>query len=591
MPEPSRPPERGNLPGRPSLSLVMIAKNEEANLPRALASARPWVDEIILVDTGSTDRTVEIARGFGASLYFHPWQNNFSLHRNQALSYARGDWCLQLDADEELDQETAALIRPLLADPRYIAYQVEMCNVARTGQRSMFLWPRLFRRVAGVEYLRRVHNQMRLPGPVGVCGVRLFHYGYDLDPPAMVAKFHRQAGMLDQWVAEEPDNWEAYFYLAKLLVGAPPTVASPQLTAKGVEAGLNALRLAQADPRGDRQYLNVFPALLRGLDDLDRRAEFHHYLRSWQELAPGNPDVHHARGMFLFRRRQWEEFRQAAADFCRACAGAQAYLQKNPFVEIINTGLKPDVLACWVLAAGQTGHTAEALEVFEQLLREPDALVAARKAVRTVLQQGLGELGQRLLEVVAARHGDWPWLAEFRARPPAPQSPPATPPSPGPAAPPAPSTTPPAPPPRPAGPPVRPTPPPLPPPPPPRPKAVRPELQTLIRQAGEAAAAGRLAEAEAGFREILRRTPTAARLRCELAFVLAQGERLEEAAREYERALADDPGLAGARFNLAVLRQRQGRLADARQHLTRALQDEPGFQAARDLLSRLEVQH
>ena len=88
--------------GRPSLSACMIVKNEEKFLAQCLNSIKDAVDEIIIVDTGSTDKTVEIAQSFGAKVYHHPWRNSFSEARNHSLSYATCDWILQIDADEAL---------------------------------------------------------------------------------------------------------------------------------------------------------------------------------------------------------------------------------------------------------------------------------------------------------------------------------------------------------------------------------------------------------------------------------------------------------------------------------------------------------
>lgn len=86
----------------PALSLCMIAKNEERHLPRCLESVRGLVDEIILVDTGSTDRTIDVARSFGARVLPFAWQDDFSLARNHGLEPASGRWILMLDADESI---------------------------------------------------------------------------------------------------------------------------------------------------------------------------------------------------------------------------------------------------------------------------------------------------------------------------------------------------------------------------------------------------------------------------------------------------------------------------------------------------------
>ncbi len=83
-----------------TLSLCMIVKNEEQHLARCLLSAKPVVNEIIIVDTGSTDRTKNIALAYGAKVFDFPWTNDFSAARNQSLAKASGDWILVLDADE-----------------------------------------------------------------------------------------------------------------------------------------------------------------------------------------------------------------------------------------------------------------------------------------------------------------------------------------------------------------------------------------------------------------------------------------------------------------------------------------------------------
>lgn len=92
------------------LSLCMIVKNEEATLADCLNSVKDVVDEMVVLDTGSTDRTVEIAQEFGAKVYFFEWCNDFAIARNQALGMVTGDWVLVLDADEKLKPEIAPVI-------------------------------------------------------------------------------------------------------------------------------------------------------------------------------------------------------------------------------------------------------------------------------------------------------------------------------------------------------------------------------------------------------------------------------------------------------------------------------------------------
>ncbi len=90
-----------NNPGKiPFLSACLMVKNEEQNIERCLKSIINVVDEIVVIDTGSTDRTMKIALSYGARIFEHPWENNFSLHRNQSIDHAQGEWVLIIDADE-----------------------------------------------------------------------------------------------------------------------------------------------------------------------------------------------------------------------------------------------------------------------------------------------------------------------------------------------------------------------------------------------------------------------------------------------------------------------------------------------------------
>ena len=98
----------------PSISLCMIVKDEEESLPTCLNSIRDYVDEIIIVDTGSTDSTVEIAKSYNAKVYHHPWENSFSKARNYSLSYATCDWILIMDADEEIEKKDAFKLRDVI---------------------------------------------------------------------------------------------------------------------------------------------------------------------------------------------------------------------------------------------------------------------------------------------------------------------------------------------------------------------------------------------------------------------------------------------------------------------------------------------
>src|SRR5262249_38226503 len=107
------PPLPAVAKGRPRVSLTMIVRNEEYHLPDCLASVRDLVDEAVVVDTGSTDRTREVAKSFGAILGEFPWVDDFAAARNAALDHATGDYAFWMDADDRLDEDNRHKLRAL----------------------------------------------------------------------------------------------------------------------------------------------------------------------------------------------------------------------------------------------------------------------------------------------------------------------------------------------------------------------------------------------------------------------------------------------------------------------------------------------
>jgi len=190
---------------RPALSLCMIVKNEKDNLPACLASAQGLADEIIIVDTGSTDGTQEIARSHGARVIQSDWQGDFSLARNLSLAEAQGRWILWLDADDRLLGPDKDALRKLAAadpDAQPRAYGLLVKNSVdggRTG--SVFNQIRVFPNRPGLRFRAPVHEQI-LPAleeagiPVEYTGIRVLHTGY-ADPEIARAKQVRNKAILE----------------------------------------------------------------------------------------------------------------------------------------------------------------------------------------------------------------------------------------------------------------------------------------------------------------------------------------------------------------------------------------------------------
>lgn len=168
---------------RATISVAMIARNEEDNLPRTLASVR-WVDEIVVVDSGSIDRTPEIARSFGAKHSFNRDFRGHSEQKNVAIDQCTSDWILLLDADEALSPELAGEIRKTLEAPQCEAYWIPRLNLfLDRWMRHGGLYPdkklRLFKRgSARVEEGAGPHGTPQYAGPKGTLKNDLLHYAY-----------------------------------------------------------------------------------------------------------------------------------------------------------------------------------------------------------------------------------------------------------------------------------------------------------------------------------------------------------------------------------------------------------------------------
>jgi len=169
-----------------TLSVVLITLNEAENLPRTLESVQ-WAHEIVVVDSGSTDGTVDIARKAGARVFEEPWKG-FAGQKNSAIGHATGDWVLSLDADEEVSAELALEMQELLAgEPAMSAYRVPRLNhfLGRALRHGGY-WPdpklRLFRRGAARFAERPVHETMQMLGGseqlVGQLRGHLIHHFY-----------------------------------------------------------------------------------------------------------------------------------------------------------------------------------------------------------------------------------------------------------------------------------------------------------------------------------------------------------------------------------------------------------------------------
>ncbi len=237
---------------KPTISVCIMVKNEEALLPQCLASIKEFVDEIIVVDTGSTDETVAIAERFAAKIYHHPWENDFSKHRNQSLSYATGDWILVLDADEELVAGSGQKLRQTVREGRADYYFCSIFDIDRRSEvTAAYNMIRLFRNNMGMTYTRRIHNQLQVKGKSGYTKISVNHFGYDLSSEKMEAKHVRTTSLLRRTIEENPEDGYSYHQLtASCLKHLDYSTA--------VEYGEKALNIRRRKNQRNAFYINTF---------------------------------------------------------------------------------------------------------------------------------------------------------------------------------------------------------------------------------------------------------------------------------------------------------------------------------------------
>jgi glycosyltransferase involved in cell wall biosynthesis/Flp pilus assembly protein TadD len=209
-----RPPQ--GWPQKPAgISLCMIVKNEERFLAQCLESVKDAVDEINIVDTGSTDRTIEIARSYGANIQEHAWRNDFAWARNKALDMATRRWVLQLDADEELLPESIAALRQIAAAPSHLTGVWLRCINAsdryKGGGTISHAIIRIFPNHPRVRFHGSIHEFPSVDdSPLSMAGVvapvKIVHHGYLTDIVADRKKYQRNMAIIEQNVIDHPDD-------------------------------------------------------------------------------------------------------------------------------------------------------------------------------------------------------------------------------------------------------------------------------------------------------------------------------------------------------------------------------------------------
>jgi tetratricopeptide (TPR) repeat protein len=427
-------------------SLCMIARNEADNLPRCLGSAARLADEVIVVDTGSDDRTREVAASFGARVIDFAWCDDFAAARNESLRHATGAWVFWLDADEWLEERDRDKLRALLAGlgDDHAAYLMRCFCLpeANAGTGTWVDHARLFRNRPDVRWQYRIHEQI-LPA-LGRTGAELRwtdiviqHGGYQ-DPALHQHKRERNLRLLELENAERPGDPYILFHLgftcdqlgrptdalgclfASLQRAQPGDSYLPKLHAVLVGChrrlgrlgdALAACQIGLAACPNDGELLLLQALLLR---EQGRLAEAERDLRHLLDASPAAslgsvPDglrsylarhnlavVYQEQGRLAEAEEQWRAVVSERPDFTPACLGlADVYIRQGRWRELEQFADDPSAVrgACPILVRAR-GHLARGeFDSARQVLQEavaaqPQALWPHVLLAQAYLQEG-----------------------------------------------------------------------------------------------------------------------------------------------------------------------------------------------------------
>ncbi|NJL01053.1 MAG: tetratricopeptide repeat protein [Spirulinaceae cyanobacterium SM2_1_0] len=227
------------------LSLCTIVKDEAESLPACLDSVREVVDEMIVLDTGSTDDTIAVAEQAGAIVHTYTWNNDFAAARNEALKHVSGDWVLVLDADERLNPAIASQLRLAILNENILVVNLLRQEVGAT-QTPYSLVSRLFRKHPQLQFTRPYHaliddaaNAVLKSEPnwqiMALSNVAIVHFGYEPGAIAAKGKTERARAAMEQYLAANPNDAYACSKLGALYMQIGEVAKGAELLARGLQ--------------------------------------------------------------------------------------------------------------------------------------------------------------------------------------------------------------------------------------------------------------------------------------------------------------------------------------------------------------------
>jgi len=366
------------------LSQVMIVKNEEKNIEAALGWAKDVAYEQIIVDTGSTDRTVELAEKMGAKIYHFEWINDFGAAKNYAIEQATGDWIAFLDADEYFSPEDTKKLMKLLADIESNAETGKNTTVLRMpwiqlnerGEAfATYRQSRIFRNIKEIRYKGKIHEALTGVGDiVFIDDISIMHTGYASSAFEETSKLERNIELLREELKENPENIKIKAYLADSL-NNKARIENPEGTGADPEADILFDEVLKSDVKIDRVLKKKAYVyfIVKYLNDADKFEECEELCEKALEEYEGDLDFRYFQASVLNRMgvhdRAWELLKEIEHILANVSHhGDTVYVNADP-----------------TLLHGQMLSVAQALEDVDNVIKYATIVLKSDKTKQNIL--------------------------------------------------------------------------------------------------------------------------------------------------------------------------------------------------------------
>ena len=289
------------------ISACMIAKNEENNIAKCIESYKNIVDEVIVIDTGSTDKTVDIAKELGARVYYFKWIDDFAKAKNYALSKASGDWIIFLDADEYFDKESAKKIPRIIRELKNTDCNAIGCKIINIDKeknnkvQNSFLNIRIFKNSQYIKYVGNIHEKIdNLKGKINIASyyddILIYHTGYSTN--INKKKAQRNLDILLKNINEVGEKEEYYHYLSDCYFTLEEYEKAIQYSKLQISSGKELLG------NDTKSYITIIQSLMHlKADKLEIEKEIKNAIHQFSD----HPNFYLLYADFLFDEKRYEE--------------------------------------------------------------------------------------------------------------------------------------------------------------------------------------------------------------------------------------------------------------------------------------------